>query len=102
MNRIIIFVILAILLYIGGKRLYSGLVEKIESKRDVENIERKLDSIFLEYQKLYDILASEKDTVEVRIKESVTNIYKIREEPESSDMTSDEILERLKFLSIEH
>lgn len=102
MNRIIILIIVGIFLYVIGNKIYSNISEKILQKQDLHKIESKIDSIYLEYQKIYDILASERDSIEVRITENITNIYQIRNEVDTPvNMTSDEILEELKRLAID-
>lgn len=102
MNRIIILIIVGIFLYVIGNKIYSNISEKILQKQDLHKIESKIDSIYLEYQKIYDILAFERDSIEVRITENITNIYQIRNEVDTPvNMTSDEILEELKRLAID-
>lgn len=102
MNRIIILIIVGIFLYVIGNKIYSNISEKILQKQDLHKIESKIDSIYLEYQKIYDILAFERDSIEVRIVENITNIYQIRNEVDTpTNMASDEILEELKRLVID-
>lgn len=101
MNRIIILIIIGVVVYIVGNKIYNSFSEKVLQKQDLREIERKIDSIYLEYQKIYDILALERDSIEVRVIENITNINIIREDVgNEKNLSSDEILSELKRLSL--
>lgn len=93
--------IIGVVVYIVGNKIYTNFSEKILLKQDLREIERKIDSIYLEYQKIYDILALERDSIEVRVIENITNINIIREDVgNEKNLSSDEILSELKRLSL--
>lgn len=93
--RVTVFIILvaiSFLIYHYGNDVYNRIKYNLAQKRQIENLEQKLDSLYLENTKIIRTLSREKDSIYLIIRDykhvtdtiySNAETYVVPEEPDS-------------------
>lgn len=98
---IIILVAFAIAAYVIGHNIFITIKENIALKEDIERVEKKVDSLFLDNQKIFHRLAAERDSIFQSMRIPVNEMKDIVDEVNSykPPKTREEIRKELERLS---
>lgn len=100
-GTIILLILISVGAFIYGSRALKNWKQKLVLKDQIEKIDKKIDSLFLENRKLIRTLSSEKDSIYYVIRETVNKMDTIYMKSEVYVVPEDstEIINELKRLS---